>query len=439
MANALRASARAALALAITGMTALLVWASRTAPPTVRAGHTIEPEGEDTGSARVVGEREPNESPAAAQSLPAASVEVAASWQPLDRDVFRVVIDEPGSHLLRVWVDGPAGLRVAVGRDGRDVRAEAVSPARVATGVSRGVWLIAVDDGGDARAGSYRLHVATARWGRGTEWEPNDQPADASPLAALPATARTARRAGSTRAAGDVLAEHRARGWWSRPDDVDCFAVPLAVPPTGAVLRFELSPPPDAIATMWVLDAGDEAAEVAREVLATATSPAPGAAAVVPSVGGRSWQSSYVVCASAADGADPAAPYELRVRTTAPRDPFEFEPNGTRATASALPRDLAVTGHLAPGDTDVYRISAGGDRRLRVTVTSPRDARAALVLLDERGRELARAAAERPGQPIAVDGAEVVFAVVATEGPGDVDTTYRIQASASAAAPERAP
>src|SRR5205823_6296862 len=90
------------------------------------------------------------------------------------------------------------------------------------------------------------------------------------------------------------LALHDGLGWWSQPGDVDCFLLPLSVPPAGAVVRLELSPPAGVTARLQVTSG--------KKTLADVRSLAPGQPAIVPALGARSWEASYVACTSAAAG-----------------------------------------------------------------------------------------------------------------------------------------
>jgi hypothetical protein len=387
----------------------LLAGGPQAAPPAAPAPDA----GALRGPTHVV-EQPSHATPELAQALPALPVEVAGVLGPGEIDWYRATV--PDGHLvLDAWVEAPAGVRVRVRRPEGGELAAATAPARVAAlGVTAGPYLIAVD----GPAGGYRLHVHSATWARGEDWEPDDQPEQAQPMASLPA------------GAGE-LARFRAAGRWSRPDDVDCFVVPLAVPADGAVVRLELRPPPAVTAELWVLDSGNPAARVPRTRLAEARGAAAGAPVVVPALGGRSWESSYVVCTRARAGFDPGQRYLLEVRMRTPRGPFEFEPNDERERASALPRDLALEGYLTTGDVDWFRVSAGRGP-VRVTASPPTGVAVELRLLDGGGQELARAQAA-PGAPVTATAAATFVRVAAIAG-GDVTATYRIDARSVAGA-----
>ncbi|HEY3353491.1 MAG TPA: hypothetical protein VGQ83_09600 [Polyangia bacterium] len=370
----------------------------------------------------VVAEAEPNDTPAQAQALARLPAEVAGTLTAGDRDYYRVTVAAPGTQLVDAWVDESAGARVRVlAADGRELMA-ADAPARIgALGVTQGAYLVAVEGGAAAVVGAYRLHVVLSPWTKGLDWEPDDDADHAQTMATL-ATGK------------GENARHGAAGWWSRPGDVDCFTAPLVVPAEGAMLRVELRPPPGVRPRLWVLDAGNAEAKVPRRTLVDVTAPAAGQPALVPALGARSWEAAYVVCTTAAEGANPAGRYQLDVRSFTPPGPFEFEPNGTRETATALPREVAVGGHLTAGDVDWFRVSAGGTGPVAVTLQVPAGVQAELALLDDRGRTLARGDGAGPASVTVTYAAPAFVRLTATSGENLKDT-YRVIARTVKGAP----
>jgi hypothetical protein len=366
----------------------------------------------DAGPAEVA-EVEPNDTPAQAQALPRLPATVTGGLEPGARDLYRVAIEAPGGHLLDAWAEGVPGARLRVlGPDGAPLATVSGADRIGALGVARGSYLVALEaDGGAARA-AYRLHVRVEPWVKGMDWEPNDDPAHQQPMAELPA--RPAE-----------LARHLARGAWARTGDVDCFTVPFSVPPEGAQLRLELKPPPGLVGRLEVLDRGDPAAKIPPRTLAVATAPAAGQPALLPALGARSWESSYTACLRAAAGHDPTGRYQLEARLSTPPTPFEFEPNDTLATASALPLAVTVAGYLTADDVDWYRISAGAQAAVVVTVRAP--AATEVALCDAAGRPLA-VATGAAGQAVVVQRAGAVFARVRAIGAGNLAATYSIAA-----------
>lgn len=323
-------------------------------------------------------EVEPNDSsPQTIVSLPAT---ITGQLAPGDRDRFRVTIDLAGGVLLDARLDPPTiRARLELRQiDGR-VLQTVETPARLGNvGVIRGGYDLLVEGIGAPGTASapYRLLVDQRPWHKGLDWEPDDDSDHAQELRSIDA------------APGEI-SHLRAIGSWSHPGDTDCFVVPLSVPAAGAVVKLALSPPAGVSARMAVLDSGDPEAKVARREIARTASPVAGEGAVIPALGARSWEPSYVVCTSAATGVDFAGRYELDIRSFTPDGPFEFEPNGAPEEPSALPHGVSVGGYLTDGDIDWYLISAGPAASRRAQLTLPKGVEAELALLDEGRNVLA--------------------------------------------------
>ncbi|MBI5480699.1 MAG: hypothetical protein HY906_17710 [Deltaproteobacteria bacterium] len=373
-----------AAALAV-GATILVAWLSGRSKGTGAAA--IRPAA-DAGP-MAVAEVEPNDTLVGAQPLPRLPAVIAGELGAADRDTYRVDVTDDGALLLGAWAEGPPGVRVHVWQaDGRELAAVS-APSRIdGLGILKGRWFLVVEGGSSGVVGPYRLHAAIEPWARGLDWEPDDDPEQAQAMAALPAHDKE-------------IARYRAWGRWSRPDDVDCYVVPLTVPPEGAMLRFDLMPPAGVRPHLWVLDAGNAQAKIPRTKLVEARGQVAGQALTVPALGARSWEASYVACVRAEEGFDPATRYSLGVRTYTPPGAFEFEPNDTKQTASALPRDTPLRGYLTEGDVDWLRISVGPRGEVSVRVEVPREVGAELTLLDGAGRELARAEGGGGGRLVA--------------------------------------
>jgi hypothetical protein len=239
----------------------------------------------------------------------------------------------------------------------------------------------------------------------GLEQEPNDTPAQARPATSLKP------------ASGD-LARYEATGDWGKPGDVDCFRVPLRVPPAGAVVRLELRPPAGGSPHLRVLSEGEE-------LLAEVTA-APGHSAIVPALGARSWETSYVACITAPGATSSTERYVLQVRSWSPKEPFEFEPNDTRETASALPRGAVLRGYLLAGDVDWYRLSHGPEASLQVTLEVPAGLEAELVLRDSEARELGRAQVQ--GGHAALEHSKATYVELRALGETSPEGTYLLRA-----------
>jgi hypothetical protein len=339
--------------------------------------HAVSPVAKPTAAPPApirIAEREPNGTPAQAQSIEGVPAEITGELGPGDQDVYRLVTAESQGYLLDARVEGLAGARLTV--SAADATHVAAAPPRIgALGIVHGTTLLTVDGPGGV-SGAYRLYVDRRPWVKGLDWEPDDDPAHAQELAPRPHDVKE-------------LGAFHASGWWSRPGDVDCFRLPLTVPGAGAVVRVELSPPRGTAGRVRVLDAGEPEAKtpVPPRLLVEATA-ARDAKVVLPAVGARAWMSAYFLCASAAEGENLADSYVLEVRTFTPPGPFEFEPNDVREAASALPRGVAVGGHLTRGDVDWFRISAGPPGALAAIAEIPPGVTAELSATDEAGREL---------------------------------------------------
>jgi hypothetical protein len=355
-----------AIAALLGGLAAVFFWrhpVSPTAMPNVAPPPPFQ-----------IAEREPDDTDAQAQSIEGVPAVITGELGPGDRDVYRLVTSEPEGFLLDARTEGLAGARLTVSSAGASQ--VAVAPARIgAFGIVHGTTLLTVD----GPVGAYRLFVDRRPWVKGLDWEPDDDPAHAQDLAPRPHDEKE-------------LAAFHGSGWWSRAGDVDCFRLPLTVPAAGAMVRVELSPPRGTAGRVRVLDAGEP-----PRLLVEATA-ARDAKVVLPAVGARAWMPAYFLCASAAEGESFSDPYAIEVRTFTPPGPFEFEPNDTREVASALPRGVAVGGHLTRGDVDWFRISAGPPGALAAIVEVPPGVTAELTATDETGRELQR----KTGEPGAV-------------------------------------
>jgi hypothetical protein len=308
--------------------------------------------------------------------------------------------------------------------------ARASAPERISElGVSQGTFVIAVEgsapgavgDGGAAGApagapvtGAYRLHVDVEPWQRGSDWEPNEDPEHAQEMLKISHSATE-------------NARYRARGRWSRAGDVDCYRFPLAVPPQGAVFRIQLKPPPAVRARLWVLDSGNREAKIAPRWLASVEADEAGQELLIPALGGRAWEPAYSVCTATTAGESAGQFYELTVTSYTPTGPFEFEPNDDAKTASALPRDVELRGHLTKGDVDYYRISAGPPGLVGVRATLPTGVDAEVSLLDAAEHEL-ESAQGQGGQTLRLAHSRAAFVRLQPRGHGDTKATYSLSA-----------
>jgi len=364
----------------------------------------------------VVVETEPNDTAGAAQPIARLPVEVRGELLAGDRDVFRFRIDEPGAHLIAAWMEGAARARLRVTRADGSELTSAETPERIgALALIRGDYFVTLEA---ATKGSYRLMVEKRPWVRGLDWEPNDDPDHALELARLEPSA-------TLETGANEIARYRAVGWWSRRSDVDCYRVPLLVPPTGADFRIELVPPVGVKAHLVVYDTGDPGARINPQRLIDVTGTVAGERTIVPALGERSWQPEYTMCVDSGGGENFMDSYTLEIRAFTPKGPFEFEPNDTRRTASALPRDVPVSGYLTRGDVDWFRISAAPSPRMRARLELPAGVSAQIAFFDEIGRERERIRCQAGGS-IAADEAAVAFIELRALEGGNTEKPYRL-------------
>lgn len=338
-----------------------------------------------------------------------------------------------------------------VGEDGRP-RVEAVAPDRLAAvGVrpmtyyvvvaagadtleGRGsTWGQAVEDGGSS-AGDYRLSIDVEPAAAGDEWEPDDDPEQASPLAPF-------RQGGAAADSKEhVLGRTAGRGRWSGTADRDCFELPTGFR-NAAELEVSVRPPPGVAARLWVVDAADPETH-RRGLLGATTAEKPGGTARL-SVGVWQWKSALVACAGPAGGRDFTSSYRIEVRAIEPEPerPVELEPNDERRRAQHVPPTAHIRGHLPPGDIDQFILEPVPKGELTATLLAPAPASARLLLLDPNGAELARAAA-RSGSAAKVTAKGAAYAVVqsgaaaAGEQTGQAsETAYQLELAAALPSP----
>jgi hypothetical protein len=378
----------------------------------VRSSHAA-PETATVAAPVAANEHEPNDDVAAAQRLPWPDADITGELHAGDRDAFLVTIPdaEVGPFALDVWLEGAdtTGIHIEVVRSDDHLQS-ATAPGRLTSlGLARGATMITVS--GSDRARGYRLHVHAHPWAPGAEWEPNDVPDHAQNLDPV-----------QGKEVPGTLAALAVHGTWASTDDVDCYEIPLVVPPKGSLVRVELQPSSGARARVRVLDAGDPESHVTRRLLAQAVSPAPGAPAILPALGGRSWEHVWTACVTA-EGADPTARYTLAVRELTSDGPFEFEPNDDAGQASALPDAIAVGAYLPAGDVDWYRLSG---RAHTLTVTPPAGLAVEAVLYDRDRHEIARRRGET-GAVVTLVAEGAAFAELRAAS-GAADATYSILA-----------
>jgi hypothetical protein len=162
--------------------------------------------------------------------------------------------------------------------------------------------------------------------------------------------------------------------------------------------------------------------------LLEATSAKTSESAVVPAVGERSWESAYTICVDAAEGQNAVDRYALSIRSFTPEGPFEFEPNDTQQTRSALPRETPVHGYLTLGDVDWFELSAGSPEA-EIRVEAPAGVALEVVLLDRSGFVLTQEQG-KPGKSVTLVHPGVAFVKVRALSGENVKDRYQITATA---------
>jgi len=357
-------------------------------------------------------ESEPNDSEAEAQKVGALPATVSGELKPGDLDLYQLELERGGPYLVDVEIEGLQGVRVAVGREVGKPKTEVTSPVPIESlGLSAGRVIVSVGGGNAAVTGAYRLVLRSERWLKGSEFEPNDSVKTSDDVALIPVD-KSGKAPGPDELPAKKINRFTLNGNWAHAADIDCHRIPLEVPPTGAVLRIELTPSSPVTAELWV------EAENENEMARLAAKKA-GDALVLPALGARSWEGAYTLCARIKEGSAPAdasADYRLRGQTLGPGGASEFEPNGTISTASALPRSTALAGYLTEGDVDLYRISAGEARELAAELQLPDEVACELSMLDDSGKVLASKRAEPGAEASVIASGATLVRLQATSG-----------------------
>jgi len=392
----------AAIGFVAIALAATLGWWrwSRTSSPSQR---------NSPNSAREETEREPNNDLDHPQALDHLPVIVSGGVTASDRDAYRIAVSEDGGWLLDAWIEGLDGASLEVTSSKKTTRT-IHAPARIGSLGMTKIEPVALVISSPT-TGNYRLHVERRQWAPGLDWEPDDDADHAQPVAKKDPVA------------DKYISTQTAVGAWSHPDDVDCFEVPLQVPPAGAVLRFALQPPPGVRARIAVLDAGDKKNGVPRKTLTAVDADAPNRELIIPALGARSWEPSYVACLSVVEGSNYVDSYHLRIDAFTPDGAFEFEPNDTPETASALPRDVELKGYLTRNDADWFRVSIPTGSSLTARFVSP--VKAEIALLNERGGEIVRAESS-PNMELKLEGRGATFVRLRALAEASVSATYQL-------------
>ncbi len=374
-----------------------------------------------------VAETEPNDSREAAQHLDAPPVTVRGALGKGDLDFYTSEVAEEGGHLLHATVDQP-GVRIRVLRgDGTEVAA-VVSPERVAAaGLLEGPWSVELQqaDGTKEAETPYALELELARWGRGVEWEPNDEatkPGQMRTEKRQPTIPKPAEEGDDKKKDKDTigveLGHHYVSGWWARQGDVDCFKVPSQQLPLGAVVRFSVAPPKGVRAGIEVFSDG---ASVAKAESAKTDDPA-----VVPALGAGPLRNPVVACVRGVDGMNTEERYRLDVRLFAPESAFELEPNDSPERSTLIERGKDLEGFLTTGDADWYQISGFHEPRVRITVTAPEGVEAEAALFQRTSQKPISDIKIEAGKRAELEGVTPALLVVRPVGAGSTDHLYSV-------------
>lgn len=203
------------------------------------------------------------------------------------------------------------------------------------------------------------------------EFEPNDQPAEATPVS------------------GDSI-----QGSISPAGDADWYKVSVDSG-AKAVLRMELSGLAGADLTLSVKDA------FANDLL------------VVDNMGkeqpevltgwGITGDAYVVVAEKSGRKADARSPYTLTKKLIPYQDGLEWEPNDSTGTVQALKVGASVDGYFAPkGDQDWYEFNLYQKGNVVLELTGVFNVKPELALYDQEFKELGTASAAKSGEPLSL-------------------------------------
>jgi hypothetical protein len=337
------------------------------------------------------------------------------------------------SHQLTVEVTPDAPLATAVVlRDpgGRTLGTSAGAPGArhglpnvAVAATTGGRYTLSVRRAGKPAPGAaapvaYLLVLKTAPLGAADEREPNDDPAAANPV-------------------GPAHSEPQVAGFLGGKGDQDFYRVPVGETGEASVIHVELELPPEAAASLTVLDGqarklasarsrkGERLVlrNLAREALAPAQA------------GGL-----FLVVVRSDGAGDLERRYVLGIRSESAPD-REREPDDDPAQARTI--GSALTGHLTAGDVDVFKVTApaGGDQQ--VEVTPPQRLDVVLEVMPAGATRWTRVDKAGRGQPeraLIPGGVAVPVRVSAKRATdGEPDEPYTLLVTPAAAAPAGPP
>ena len=338
------------------------------------------------------GEREPNDSSLAAQPLEAGGVVKGYYWparrptaedpEAVEEDWYAVEVARPGLFLLNADLsEVPKVDPVLEVYDTNGYRLKELDAGGVGEGESLrsfgvrgpGKFLLRLrskyKNAGNA-AVPYDLMTELLPYQGRSEFEPNDQRADATPLE-LDAISGTIAPAG----------------------DQDWFKI-SASSGVRAILRAELTGVPGMDLALSLRD------EYGTELLLI-DNMGKEQPEVLTGWGLDGPERHLVVVEKSGKRADPRAGYELSKRLISAQPGLEWEPNDSTGTLQAIKVGESVDGYFAPkGDRDWYEFNLYQKGVVEVDLTGVINAAPTVALYDQDGVELAAASAAKPGDPV---------------------------------------
>jgi hypothetical protein len=322
------------------------------------------------------------------------------------------------SHQLAVEVTAAATLVTTVQL--RDAQGKLLLTSTAAGGQRHGVPNLATGasgrfevtvkragkTGAKPEDGGYLLVLRSSPLGPGDEREPNEDVASATPI-------------------GPAHAEPQVAGYLGTRGDQDVYRVPLGEVSEGSVIHLDLETPPEVVGSLAVLDGqGRRLAAVKGRKGERLGLRDLEPLRLVGSVGAPAAGAFFHALVRAEGPGELGHRYVLGVRAEPAAD-REREPNDDPARPTPLVGE--GTGHIVPGDVDVYRLEARTEPGVLELQPPPRldlslevAAGGGWTRIEHGGRGQAERA------PVAAGAALLVRVVGKRPTDGDLDGTYRL-------------
>ncbi len=255
--------------------------------------------------------------------------------------------------------------------------------------------------------GGYALVLRSSPLGPGDEHEPNEDVASATPI-------------------GATHTEPQVAGYLGTRADQDVFRVPLGEANEGSVIHLDLDTPPEVVASLAVLDGqgkrlvgvkGRKGERLGLRNLEPLR--------LVGGVGVPAAGAFFHALVRAEGPGDLTRRYVLGVRSE-PASDREREPNDDVARPTPLGQE--ASGHLLPGDVDVYRLEAQAGPAVLELQPPPRlDLSLELAASGGGWTRIERAGRGQPERaPVAPGGPLLVRVVGKRPTDGELDAPYRL-------------